>query len=271
MEKESGSLLPMTNERWEKILKSADTRTQTVNYEKSKYKAVVDSLPSVNTKCDGYHRRCYKAFTAIQSSSTNPQPCSSKDLRSKTPSQVTDSTNEKSRLGIFEDKCLYCNKQKKTLVDGRKEGLGSVLSKEAENKIREAAKLLKDTSVLIKVSGIDMIAKEVKFHHSCRSKALATATRVKSAGETSIGKKPIERQSAMQILDYVKIHVILGSRPEKLKSIYERYCLLCEVEEESSISSCQYLGTLLKRLFTRVTIILFWCKEARNYNSQPSS
>lgn len=252
MEKESGHLLPVTEDRWATILKSADARKQTTRYEKSKYRAVVESLSSATTGVDGYHRRCYSAFTAIQGSSTktvdDQQPCSSKDLRSTTPSPVT--AKEKSRLGIFENKCLYCNKQWKTLSDGTKEGLGSVQTKNAENKIREAAKLLGDNTVLVKISGIYLIAKEVKFHHSCRSKKLAAAARVKSSGQKSSKNKNTEKQAVTHIFYYVKSHVILDSRPECLKSVYDNYCFLCEVaEEESTISSCQYLGEMLKKQF----------------------
>ena len=201
---------------------------------------------------DGYHRRCYSAFTAIQGSSTkaadDQQPCSSKDLQSRTPLPVTD--NEKSHLGISENKYLYCNKKWKTLSDGTKERLGSVQTRDAENNIREAAKLLGDNSVLVKISGIDLIEKDVKFHHSCRSKTLAAAARVKSSGQNINRSQSTEEQAVTEISDYVKSHVILDSRPERLKSVYDRYCLLCEVaEEKSSISSCQYLGEMLKKQF----------------------
>ena len=240
------------------ILKSAEARKQSTIYEKSKYRAVLESLPSAPTGVDGYHRRCYSAFTAVQGTTStkktvdDQQPCSSKDLRSRAPSPVP---TAKSRLGSFENKCLYCNKQWKTLSDGTKEGLGSVQTKDAESRIVEAARLLVDNAVLVKISGIDLIAKEVKFHHSCRRKKLTAASRVKSSKDLN---RPIaEKQAVTQIFDYVKSHVIQDSRPERLKSVYDRYCLLCEeVEEDATIGSCQYLGEMLKKRFPNELAIL---------------
>lgn len=252
IERESGHLLPLTDDRWATILKSAHIRKQTTRYEKSKYRAVIENLPSTKTVADGYHRRCYRAFTAIQGSSVttaeDQEPCTSRDLRSSTRSPVT--TTEKSCSGIFENKCLYCSKQLKTLKDGKKEGLGSVMTKEAEDKIREAATLLKDNTVLVKISGIDLIAKEVKFHHSCRRKQLAAAARVKTSEQKKSEQQTTENKPITQIFDYVKSHVILESRPERLKSVFDRYHTICQIaDEESTIGSCQYLGDLLKKQF----------------------
>ena len=160
IENEKGHLLPVTEDRWVTILKSATARKQTKRYEKSKYRDVVERLPSASSGVDGYHRRCYSAFTAIQANGTQTvdaqQPSCSKDLRSTAPSRIT--ATEKSRVGIFDNKCLYCDKLWKTLPNGTKEGLGTVQSKAAEKKILEAAKLLGENAVLVKISGIDLIA-----------------------------------------------------------------------------------------------------------------
>lgn len=239
----------MTQDRWATITKSAAARKQTKQYGKSKYRDVIERLPSAPSEEDGYHPRCYSAFTAIQiDTKQDPKPGCSKGLRSTTPSPVAET--EKSRVGIFDNKCLYCDKLWKTLRNGTKEGLGSVQTKDAENKIREAAKVLGDNTLLVKVSGIDLIAKEVKFHHSCRSKNLAAAARMKKTGQLSSKSQRTEKQAVVQILDYVKNNVILDSRPERLISVYDRYCLFAEeAEEEPTVSSAQYLGEILKKKF----------------------
>lgn len=239
----------MTEDRWESIIKSATARKQTKMYQKSKYRPVIEDLPSAPSMMDGYHSRFYRTFTAIQACGTktvgDQQPCCSKDLRSTATTPLT--AAEKFRVGIFDSKCLYCDKQWKTLPNGTKEGLGTVQTKNAEDKIREAAELLEENAVLVKISGIDLIAKEVKFHHSCRSKTLAATARKK--GQINKIKKT-EKVAITQIFNYVNSVIILESRPERLKSVYDRYCLLVnEAEEESTVSSCQYLGEILKKKF----------------------
>ena len=138
----------------------------------------------------------------------------------------------------------------------KKEGLCLVQTKNAENRIREAAKLLGDDEILAKISGIDLIAKELKFHHSCRCSNLSAATRVKKTGQQSSSQQKPDKRAMTELIEYVKTNIILGSRPEYLVSTYERYCLFCEeYEEESTISSARYLGELLKKQFpTDLTI-----------------
>ena len=177
----------MTCERWEAIVKAADSRKKFRQYMTSKYRPIIDNLPTAPAPGDGYHRHCYSTFTAVKRTSvlSSEQDNSSNtgiSLRSASPASTS---HEKSRLGIFDERCLYCDKKWKTRNDGSKEGLGMVQSKDAENKIREAANLLKDVNVESKISGIDLISKEVRFHHSCRSQKIAAATRLKEREQMS--------------------------------------------------------------------------------------
>ena len=55
------------------------------------------------------------------------------------------------------------------------EKLGSCESKEAEESIKQAAHLTEDHSMIAKVGNIDFVAKEVKYHHSCRKAYLNAA------------------------------------------------------------------------------------------------
>lgn len=252
--KESGPILRVTEDKWKNIQKAAAARKQLPRYKDSKYRAVVESLPSATTAVDGYHSRCYGAFTAIQAkkSDDDQQPGPSKELRSKSP-VICSRPKKESRLGLFPNECLYCDREWKN-VGGTKEGLGCVETKEAADRIYESAKLL-GGPVLVKVSGIDLIAKEVKFHHSCRKKAIAAASRLKSSEQKksrpTVEKQVpvVERQAIAEIIDYVKLHVIQESRPERLMSIFDRYCLLCEAAEEDPICRSEYLGEILKKHF----------------------
>ncbi|KAK7065674.1 hypothetical protein SK128_026097, partial [Halocaridina rubra] len=52
---------------------------------------------------------------------------------------------------------------------------GSCEALEAGQKIQEAAELLPDTTILSKVAGVDLVAKEAKYHHTCKSAFLLAA------------------------------------------------------------------------------------------------
>ena len=96
---------------------------------------------------------------ALMSTCPDGLPSTSKILRSKISSLVNTPTS--SHVGTFPNERLFCGKVWKTLPDGTRESLGFIQTKEAENRIRETAKLL-DERVLIKMSDNDSIAKEVK-------------------------------------------------------------------------------------------------------------
>jgi hypothetical protein len=57
-------------ETWETVLQIAEKRRTL--YKKSKYTPLIDSLPQIYSDHDGYHRSCYKNFTAIPKGSDRP-------------------------------------------------------------------------------------------------------------------------------------------------------------------------------------------------------
>ena len=57
------------------------------------------------------------------------------------------------------------------------EKLSACETESAEISIKEAANALQDDNMLAKTAGIDFVAKEVKYHHSCKSLYLKSACR----------------------------------------------------------------------------------------------
>ena len=164
-----------------------------------------------------------------------------------------------STVGIFPDKFLFCDKKVKTRPDGTKELPGKLLTKQAEDKIREIANILKLSHVLVKISGVDLIAKEAQFHHSCRSLHISRAYRAKGYDLPPV---PEEHDSAKVPLDciysYVRDNIIDRQRPERLTSIYEQYIDLCtELEVDPTVSKPQYLGDLLTKKNSGHSFITF--------------
>jgi len=147
---------------------------------------------------------------------------------------------------------LACSvtKKPKTRADGTKELPGKIQTKQAEQKIIDIANTLKLANVLVKISGIDLIAKEAQCHHSCRAMYIRKADRAKGYLAT-IAEEPVDSKFPLDcIYSYVKENVIDRQRPERLSSIYGQYTDLCsELEVTPSVGKVQYIGELLVRKF----------------------
>ena len=145
---------------------------------------------------------------------------------------------------------MFCDKTIKTCANGTKEYLGIIQTKQAEQKIIDVANTLMLTNVLVKIAGIDLIAKEAKFHHSCRAQlAIKSDRRKKSL--SPIPEEPVNIALPLEcVCDYVEREVIKSKRPEHLTSIYDRYNDICtELEIIPSITKVQYFGEVLKKRF----------------------
>ena len=124
--------------------------------------------------------------------------------------------------------------------------LGSCETKYAAEGIQRAALIREDDKLMAKILGIDLIAKEAKYHHSCKRAYLLAAERTKNqaSGES------INSTSFNAICSYVEKFVISVRRPELLTSLYTRYVIFCEDCNETPYSTAQYLMQKLQQKFT---------------------
>ena len=212
---------------WEKT-KTAYADRQTVSKE-SKYFNI--KLPDEYDDAMGYHRQCYNDFTAIRKiskESTEPLTSKTQVLRSNVEHPSTSSS------GVFQKECIFCNSITKSLGKGRRESLGSCETENAEQSIRNAVEILHDELILAKIAGIDMKAKEVKYHHSCRKAYLNKA----KIAETNESKVKSQRSSTHEkAFDLLKLHIaeniIENEGAELLTSLHTRYKETLDTEEAS--------------------------------------
>jgi len=136
-------------------------------------------------------------------------------------------------------------KKTKKRLDGTKEYLGKIQTMQAAETITDIVQTLKMDTVLVKIAGIDLIAKEAQFHHSCRASLIMKYNRYKRVLKTideevepTDGQKPLEF-----ILAYVNDSVICKKRPEHLHSVYKRYRDMCS--ELDMTHQSQRLTTLV--------------------------
>ena len=97
--------------------------------------------------------------------------------------------------------------------------------------------MLKDDRILAKIPGVDMIAKEVKYHHSCRSDYLKSAQRC--TAQVAVEEIDAIGSSLDGIHSYIETSLIVNKRPELLTSLYARYLDMCSDTGEKALHSAQ--------------------------------
>uniref|UniRef100_UPI00358DFCB3 uncharacterized protein isoform X1 n=2 Tax=Myxine glutinosa TaxID=7769 RepID=UPI00358DFCB3 len=238
----SAATMPMKDNIWAMIQQAASNRKLQRSFAKSKYHRIICSLPPTYGNTHGYHVACYKNFTAVSKHKQEPCKERSKYLQLSSPVQTANTS------GIFPQVCLFCGQRQLSRGRHSKESLGSCETLEAENSIRKAATALEDNRLLSKITGVQLVAKEVKYHPSCKSKYLKSANRWT---KTTIQDESGASSEALKaIILYVQESVIEGCRPELLTSIYFRYQELSNDSGETPIMTAQLLGNILVKEFS---------------------
>ena len=210
-------LKPFDEVSWAKVVDIHQRRHSV--FTSSKFFAI--TLPDKLDSSMGYHSKCYKNFTALPS---KPEQSSSKAqseeslalLRSHVSHPSTSSS------GVFEQKCIFCNKvRKKISRDKPEELLTTVEYSHGEISIQAAAERLNDTDLLAKISGLDLIAKELKFHHSCRRSYTSKAKRLRD--DASSQEPSAHEQALAAVKSHVQETLIDNQGAEKLASLLQRY------------------------------------------------
>lgn len=245
-------VLPFTSENWAKVQDTAKVREQKPNFPSSSYYAVIKSLPNNPREHDGYHSTCYKNFTAVSMAPrpgkdpTSDNPSKPLDVSSSTPSAAS------SRTGIFSKECLFCEKVRKRIKGGQVELTGNCETLEAVKSIQAAAEVLKDNIVFPKVcGGVDLIAKEARYHHSCKSAYVLSASRAEKspAASTSSTPRGKDAQALSELCAYIEQSVIVNERAELMTSVFEQYVDLCLAFSETPRDSVFSLSRFLQATF----------------------
>ena len=71
--------------------------------------------------------------------------------------------------------------------------------------------------------GVDLIAKEVRYHHSCKSTYILSAGRAAKTARVTGEVTSKDTEAFSQICEYIEKSVIMNKRPELMTSVYERY------------------------------------------------
>ena len=217
---------------------------------KSKYDNVLIQLPSVFQRHHGYHKECYKNFTAVPKSSTE----------NTTPSRTSKPSRGAGASPVLKPVCIFCNQARKK-NKGSWEVLSSSEKDEAEINIRKAAADLEDDTLLDKIGrynfrdGPDFCAMEVKYHvKACKVKYINQWQTLKRNKVQEGNTDHTARINALESTrHYVQKEVIECKRPVFVTDVLDMYklCFVSAGGDKNNIplSSVQVMTANLKKMF----------------------
>jgi len=245
-------VFPFDEKNWSTVQAAAEKRRAKPQFLKSVYYDLVVSLPQNPDENDGYHVACYQKFTAVTSTTSapgdRPSDLSERSLPHLRSNARADDEAEPSSSGILPATCLFCNSKRKKKKGGAIELLGSCETLEAGHKIQEAAEQLQDEAILSKVVGVDLVAKEAKYHHSCKSAFLLAASRNSNTDDIPQKKTVAIRH----IHECVEKSVIVDKRAELLTSVYQRYLDFCSSADESPMHKQSLMRNLRNKFGSKL-------------------
>ena len=130
---------PFDCKLWEKVLSVKQTRLSRLNLT-SKYSVLCADLPNEYNNDMGYHKSCYKNFTAIPKLDPIPET-TEHTVKKVLRSQV--SHHEATSSGVFKSTCIFCGNSRRT-VNRKIENIGRCETREAEHSVKK--KSCNDTS-----------------------------------------------------------------------------------------------------------------------------
>jgi len=187
----------------------------------------------------GCHRWCYKNFINISrlraQVNTAEESHRSDILVSPTASQSLSSrrsANVRSHLQLFpQHECIFCGTERKYLPSTRSsEYLRTCVTKVAEERIKECAVKKNDYNLLGKISGEDLLAREARYHESCRRQYVKASSQETTAASshthTALPEVMVAHQAAFEFLvSYIESKIIQDKHVECMTMLKDRYLM----------------------------------------------
>ena len=183
---------------------------------------ICSELPdNLNENLHGIHRQCYQKFTNISN-------IKKRKIRHEEDEDAGPSTSKRKRTAssaiLFPHKCLFCDRVRKD-TKGVTEYLTKCVTQTAAKSIEEEAKRRKDEVVLQKILGLNLVAREAKYHNTCRRDYTRSESRHESKQPDTDVAKNLEahKKAFAYICDYVEKHIIKGCCVERVSMLREKY------------------------------------------------
>ena len=220
---------------------------------------------TLNVNIHGIHRKCYQKLTNITNIKSRKRQHPDED--NAVPSTSKRKRASSSSILFPSDQCLFCGKNR---IQGKhvSEYPTKCVTETAAESILQAAKYKNDHTLLGKIEGFDLLAREAHYHNSCRR----DYTR---KHERNVNKEPDESAAAQlaahsevfrYICEYVEEHIIKGCNVERVTMLKEKYLLYLQ-EHYPPIYNPNYKTYKLKNKLEKYFghRVKFW---APNYRSE---
>jgi hypothetical protein len=169
-----------------------------------------------------------------------------------------------------QDKCLFCDKRLKHNSSSHiKERLVKCVTEFGESSIKEAARAKNDYKMLGCVEGVNLIAKEARYHESCRRKYVRRADRFHhstSVDEGHMVEKKSANDSAFKfICRHVETEIVDSGKVERMSMLRNRYVQYMQ-DNHPQFHNPNYVTHKLKsKLIAKFgDKINFWLPKAAN-------
>ena len=122
------------------------------------------------------------------------------------------------------DRCLFCDKNRLT-KNREEEKLVKCVTKTSEESIKAAAESKQDDTILLKVRGVNLVAKEAHYHNSCRKEYTRPSKQRSGIGRGNQSEIEAAHQAAFDhVCDFVGESIISGLNVARMSTLRERYC-----------------------------------------------
>jgi len=162
-------LKPLSEKAFNSIQASRITRMQSCN-PLHQLADICSKVPAVyDSDKHGIHTRCYKSFTNTTHVTAALRKCTeSPSVADKSPHKHRKRSSSAAADTLFpQNKCLFCEKGP-TCKRGKFITLSRCETLDGAQKIFDTATEKADFTLLGKITGIDLVAREARFHEHCR-------------------------------------------------------------------------------------------------------
>ena len=123
------------------------------------------------------------------------------------------------------DKCIVCDQRRKYVphLKQYEYKLVKCETKEAEKSIREAAVEKQNFSVLGRIEGLDLVAREAYYHERCRRELVRDIKRHQGRDASFSRRNEAHREAMEHVCQYIEENIIQKAQVERMTMILERF------------------------------------------------
>ena len=173
---------------------------------------------------EGYHISCYRKFIALPKKHRIEENIPEAKQRTERAKRYLNTTSP--NTGIFKPVCLFCNQSRKRTA-GKTIDLLKVTTKDFENKVKQYAEWKNDQEMLVKITDVDFVAKEIRYHGMCRVKYQKEAEYVSGQKKNQRGHWHLEREiyadAFVALANQVEEEIIRGKQVYRVNDLLIMY------------------------------------------------